>query len=136
VRKVLTDLPRFRKRPAAFLAATVLLATSALAADRLYLKKNEIFCDASETLCLYGSFTYRVNSRIVNLNARVQKQTGPGEIYMILSGRNRQDDLRRTEIRIQIRGTHSEIVDHKMRPDAPDVSEWELSLFTFEAESN
>jgi hypothetical protein len=116
--------------------ATVVIATSALAAERLYIKKNEVFCDASKTLCLYGSLTYNVNPRIVSLNARVQKQTGPGEIYMLLSGRNRQDDIRRTEIRIRIRGAYSEIVDHQMRPDAPDVSQWTLSLFTFEAESN
>jgi hypothetical protein len=115
---------------------TVVVATNSVAADRLYLKKYEVFCDTSEKLCLYGSLTYRVNSRVISLNARVQKQTGPGEIYMILSGRNRQDDLRRTEIRIRIRGTHSEIVDHKMRPDAPDVSEWELASFTFKADES
>ncbi len=114
--------------------ATVVVATNSVAADRLYLKKQEVFCDTSKKLCLYGSLTYRVNSRVISLNARVQKQTGPGEIYMILSGRNRQDDLRRTEIRIRIRGTHSEIVDHRMRPDAPDVSEWELASFTFKAD--
>jgi len=113
-----------------------MLATSAIAADRLYLKKNEVFCDTSKKLCLYGSITYRVNARIVSLNARVQKQTGPGDIYMILSGRNRQYDLRRTEIRIRIRGTHSEIIDYKMRPDAPDVSEWNLSLFEFVQDSD
>lgn len=129
-------LQRNRIQAVSCLVSTVLIMTSALAADRLYLKKNEIFCDTSETLCLYGSFTYQVNSRIVSLNARVQKQTGPGEIYIILSGTNRQDHLRRAEIRISIRGTYSEIIDYKMRPDAPDVYEWELSLFTFEANSN
>ena len=115
--------------------AIFLITTNALASDRLYLKNDEVFCDTSKTLCLYGSFTYRVNSRIVGLNARVQKQTGPGEIYIVLSGRNRQEQLRRAEIRIQIRGTHSEIIDYKMRPDAPDVSAWELSLFEFVPDS-
>jgi len=135
-KSVTFKLPSVRIQTVACFVATMVIAASALASDRLYLKKNEIFCDTSKTLCLYGSFTYRVNSRIVSLNARVQKQTGPGEIYILLSGRNRQNDLRRAEIRIQIRGTYSEIIDYKMRPDAPDVSEWELSLFTFEAESN
>ena len=114
----------------------LLVASGAVAAERLYIKKNETFCDSSGKLCLHGSFTYRVNSRIVSLNARVQKQTGPGEIQITLSGTNRQDMLRLTEIRFSIRGTYSEIIDHKMRPDAPDVAEWHLSSFRFEANSN
>ena len=114
----------------------LLLASGAIAAERLYIKKNETFCDSSGKLCLHGSFTYRVNSRIVSLNARVQKQTGPGEIRITLSGTNRQDMLRLTEISISIRGTYSEIIDYQMRPDAPDVAEWHLSSFRFEANSN
>ena len=100
------------------------------------MKKNETFCDSSGVLCLRGSLTYTVNSRIVSLKARVQKQTGPGVIHITLAGTNRQDMLRRTEIIITIRGTHSEIIDHQMVPDAPDVYEWEMSSFVFEAKSN
>lgn len=113
----------------------LLLTTAAFAAERLYLKKNETFCDVSATLCLHGSLTYRLNSRIVSLNARVLQASGPGTIRISLSGTNRQNMLRRTEIRITIRGTYSEIIDHKMRPDAPDVAEWVLSSFIFEPQS-
>ena len=112
------------------------LVNSTLAAERLYIKKSEQFCDSSGVLCLYGNLTYRPNSRIVSLNARVQKKTGPGTIHIILTGSNRQDMFRRTEIRLKIRGTYSEIIDHQMRPDAPDVSEWELSSFEFDADSD
>lgn len=113
-------------------ATTVLLiATAALAEERQYIRKNEIFCDSSGVLCLRGSLTYRPNSRIVSLNARVQKPTGPGTLLIILTGSNRQEMLRRTEIRLTIRGTYSEIINHQMRPDAPDVSEWQISSFVF-----
>ena len=117
-------------------ALLVALVESTLAAELLYIKKSEQFCDSSGVLCLYGKLTYRPNSRIVSLNARVQKQSGPGTIHIILTGSNRQDMLRRTEIRLTIRGTYSEIIDHQMRPDAPDVSAWELSSFEFEADSD
>jgi hypothetical protein len=130
------EMPRTGIR---FVAHTILLlltATIAFAGERLYMKKNETFCDSSGVLCLHGSLTYRVNSRIVSLNARVQKQTGPGVIRITLAGTNRQDMLRRTEIMITIRGTHSEIIDHQMVPGAPDVYEWEISSFLFEAKSD
>lgn len=110
----------------------LVLTAAAFAAELQYLKKSERFCDSSGTLCLYGKLTYRPNPRIVSLNARVQKQTGPGTIHIILSGSNLQGFLRRTEIRLPIRGTYSEIINHQMRPDAPDVSEWELESFVFE----
>ena len=109
----------------------LLIATAALAEERQYIRKNETFCDSSGVLCLHGSLTYGPNSRIVSLNARVQKATGPGTFLIILSGSNRQEMLRRTEIRLTIRGTYSEIINHQMRPDAPDVSEWQISSFVF-----
>ena len=121
--------------PAVVTTVTLLLFSPlSVASERQYLKKKETFCDVTETLCLHGSLTYRVNSRIVSLNARVEKQTGPGVLHITLTGTNRQDVLRLTEITVTIRGKHSEIVDHKLRPDAPDVSEWHLSSFTFEPE--
>ena len=116
-------------------ALLLAITTSAFAAERLYIRKSESFCDSSGILCLRGSLTYRPNSRVVSLNARVQKQTGPGIIRIYLSGINRREMLRRAEIVISIRGTHSEIIDHQMRPDAPDVTLWELSSFEFEAKS-
>jgi hypothetical protein len=130
------DLPRASTRFVVRSTLLLLAATSIFAGERLYMKKNETFCDSSGVLCLRGSLTYQTNSRIVSLNARVQKQTGPGVIHITLAGTNRHDMLRRTEIIIIIRGTHSEIIDHQMVPGAPDVYEWEISSFLFEAKSN
>ena len=113
------------------LAAPLLLSSAASALERYYLKKSEIFCDTQQILCLSGSITYEPNFRILDIRARVQKQTGPGELRLYFSGTNRQDQLRRTEIVLKIRGTHSEIIDRRIRPDAPDVENWQLAGFLF-----
>ena len=84
------------------------------------------------TVCLRGTIAYEPNVRILSINARVQKQTGPGELRLGFSGSNRQGMLRYTEIVLMIRGTASEIVDHHMRPDAPDVANWTLNSFEFQ----
>jgi len=106
-------------------------AICAQAGERYYIKKSETFCDSSGVLCLNGSLSYRVNPRIMSLNARVQKKTGPGKIRFILTGVNWQGIESITEINISIRGAYSEIIDHKMRPDAPDVAEWKILSFRF-----
>ena len=113
-----------------------LVAMNAHTEERIYIRKNETFCDSGKVLCLHGTLSYQPNSRIVSLNARVQKQTGPGTLHIILAGNNRLDMFRRTEIRLTIRGTYSEIINHQMRPDAPDVPEWGISSFTFESKND
>ena len=113
---------------AAFIAA----AGSATALERHYIKKDEVFCDSTGILCLRGTIAYEPNHRILSLNARLQKQTGPGQLRLGFSGSNRQGLLRHTEIVLRIRGTYSEIVDHRIRPDAPDVDTWALQSFSFE----
>jgi hypothetical protein len=123
-----------RKRQS-FIAGLLILQLSIVsavsAAQRQYLKKNETFCDSSGVLCLHGSLTFLVNSSIISLRARVQKQTGPGVIKIVLTGSNRQDFFRRTEFEITIRGKHSEIINYQMGPDAPDVYQWSLASFDF-----
>lgn len=109
----------------------LMVAAPAAALERYYLKKSEVFCDTGHTLCLSGNITYERNSRLLSLRARVQKQTGPGKLRLYFSGTNRQDMLRRTEIVLDIRGTYSEIINHSMRPDAPDVENWQLTGFLF-----
>lgn len=111
-----------------------MFTSAAFALERYYLKKSEVFCDTQQFLCLSGSITYEPNFRILELRARVQKQTGPGEIRLYFSGSNRLDQLRRTEIVLKIRGAHSEIVNLRIRPDAPDVDNWQLAGFLFTPE--
>ena len=114
------------------IAVTVsLLSATASGAHRVYLKKSEVFCDVAQVICLRGSLTYEPNSRILQLHARVQKQVRPGTIAMTFTGTNRLGVLKRTEITIDVRGKSSEIVNKSIRPDAPDVSNWELSTFSY-----
>ena len=122
-------------RPATWLMISGLMLTQAAsAAERNYIKKNERFCDSDKVLCIDGTISYEPNTRILSLRARVQKQTGPGEIRLNFSGTNRQGSIKRTEIVMKIRGRHSEILDRRIRPDAPDVSNWKLDRFVFKKE--
>jgi hypothetical protein len=50
---------------------------------------------------------------------------------MLFTGSNRQDMLKRTEIVHDVKGRYSEIVNKSIRPDAPDVSNWQLYSFSF-----
>lgn len=106
------------------------LSCNALA-ERHYLKKDEVFCDSNRQLCLHGTLSYNENPRVIELRARIQKQTGAGTLRLELTGTTRQGDLRRTEIVLTVRGKHSEIVRHQMRPDAPDVQNWQLLTMAF-----
>ena len=72
----------------------MLVQTSA-ASERNYIKKNERFCDNEKELCIDGTIAYEPNTRILSLRARVQKQTGPGEIRLAFSGTNRQGSLKK-----------------------------------------
>jgi hypothetical protein len=111
--------------------ALILSVVTATAEQRHYIKKTEVFCDAAHIICLRGSLTYEANSRILKLHARIQKQVVPGTITMLFTGSNRQDMLKRTEIVHAVKGRYSEIVNKSIRPDAPDVSNWQLHSFTF-----
>jgi len=108
-----------------------LIAASALAGAVEYLKKNERFCDPSETLCLRGTISYRVNERVLELNARVERAPGPGNLRIGLTGENRLGQARATEIVAVLDGRHSEIVSVRMIPDAPDVYSWSVDSMIF-----
>ena len=110
----------------------VLLLAWPAQAERRYLKKSEVFCDSSETVCLDGTLYYETNSRVLTLKARLQKKVAPGIIRLRFTGTDRHDYQSRTEILLRIRGNYSEIVTTRMRPDDPAVSNWQLVDFTFE----
>ena len=109
----------------------ILSVMTATAEQRRYIKKAEVFCDTADIICLRGSLTYEANSRILTLHARIQRQVVPGTNTMHFTGSNRQDVLKRTEIVHNVKGRYSEIVNKSIRPDAPDVSNWQLASFSF-----
>jgi len=107
------------------------LAMQAMAGDVEYLKKNERFCDLADTTCLRGTIAYRVNERLIELNARVETAIGPGTLRVGLSGENRQGHRRMTSIETVLDGHASEIVSVRMIPDAPDVYSWKIDSILF-----
>ena len=115
------------------ISLSCILTASALAAGNVrFLKRSERFCDVSGELCIHGSLTYRPNSRELRVLGRVVIAPGPGLLKISMSGSNRQDHRYRSEMKIAIRGRYSEIIDHKMIPDPPDVDDWEVASITFD----
>lgn len=110
------------------------LALTAGAGERHYLKKAERFCDESGVLCLRGTLSYEVNTRLFTLNARVRSAPGPGLLRIRLSGRNRLGHRHRTVIELSLRGRPGEIVSTRMVPDAPDVYRWQLDSIRFDGD--
>ncbi len=110
------------------------LALTAGASERHYLIKNERFCDESGVLCLRGTLSYEVNTRLFALNARIRSAPGSGLLRIRLSGRNRLGHLHRTVMEKTVRGNLGEIVSMRMVPDAPDVYRWQLDSIRFDAD--
>ncbi len=117
-------------------AMALLLSAAALAAPLEYLFKSERVCDADKTFCIYGSLTYRFNPRVLNLSARIKTAPGPGLLRITVVGENRLGHRRRAPIEIRVRGKYSEIIDHKMIPDHPDVHDWQVERFEFFADED
>jgi hypothetical protein len=116
------------------LTAIMLFAAVELSASEIeYLKNSESFCDTTGEVCLRGTISYRVNSRVLQLRARLVKASGPGRLLIGVTGVNRLGYPRRADIEIDIRGNYSEIVRTEMIPDAPDVYSWELDTIRFVA---
>lgn len=113
------------------LISVACLALPLLAGDVEYLKKNEGFCDLADTTCLRGTISYRVNERLLELNARVERAVGPGTLRIGLTGENRQGHRRLTSIETKLDGRASEIVSVRMIPDAPDVYSWKIDSIIF-----
>jgi hypothetical protein len=103
----------------------------ACAGERQYLKKNELFCVDSGSLCVRASLYYDVNPRLLSLRGRVQKANGPGLLRFRLSGRNDLGHPRYTTLEVRLRGRYGEIIDSRMLPDAPDVNRWTLDRSDF-----
>ncbi len=117
------------------LGATVLFFLgSTLAGPRDYLFHEERVCDADQVFCLRGTLTYHSNPRLLRLRARVQKAPGPGLLRISLSGTNELGHRRFAPFEVHVRGRNSEIIDHKMIPDYPDVDSWVVDRVQFIAD--
>ena len=101
------------------------------ATPTIKLLSNSQLCDSERTFCLRGSLSFDQNPRLLRLNGRVQKAPGPGMLRITLTGTNRLGHRRYAPMELRLRGNHSEIINHKMIPDYPDVYSWAIDRVEF-----
>lgn len=122
------------KLPLLLGASVLFFLTAAVAGPRDYLFRDERVCDTERVFCLRGTFSYHSNPRLLRLRARVQTAPGPGMLRIRLSGSNQLGHRRFAPFEVRVRGHSSEIIDHKMIPDYPDVQGWVVEKVEFIAD--
>jgi len=115
-------------------AFVLFFVSGAIAGPRDYLFRNERVCDADRTFCLQGTLSYHSNPRLLHLRARVQTAPGSGLLRIGLSGVNQLGHRRFAPFEVRVRGHYSEIINHKMIPDYPDVQGWAVERVEFIAD--
>jgi hypothetical protein len=115
-------------------ASVLFFVTGALAGPRDYLFEDKRICDTHEVLCFRGTLSYESNSRLLHLSARVRTDPGPGMLRISLTGTNELGHRRFAPFEVRVRGAYSEIINHKMIPDYPDVRGWEVERVEFIAD--
>ena len=123
-----------RSLPLLLGASALFFLTVALAGPRDYLFRDERLCDTNEVFCIRGTLSYHSNPRLLRLRARVQTAPGPGLLRIKLAGANQQGHHRLAPFEVRVRGHYSEIIDHKMIPDYPDVQDWGVERVEFIAD--
>jgi hypothetical protein len=115
----------------AFGASALIIFSASLAGPRDYIFQDKRICVTDEVFCFRGTLSYQSNPRLLHLRARVQKAPGPGLLRIRLSGENQQGDRRRAPFEVRVRGHYSEIINHKIIPDHPDVEHWVVEQVEF-----
>jgi hypothetical protein len=115
-------------------ASVIFLCTAVIAGPRDDLFHDKRICDADEVFCFRGTLSYHSNPRVLHLRARIQRAPGSGLLRIRLSGANLLGHRRFAPFEVQVRGNHSEIINHKMIPDHPDVESWEVENVEFIAD--
>lgn len=112
-------------------ASALIVFSASLAGPREYLFQDKRICDTNEVFCIRGTLSYHSNPRLLHLRARVQKAPGSGLLRIRLSGVNQQGDRRLAPFEVRVNGNYSEIINHKMIPDHPDVEDWAVERVEF-----
>lgn len=115
-------------------ASALFCSTGALAGPRELLFQGERVCDSAGVFCFRGTLSYHSNPRLLHLRARVQTAPGPGMLRIRLAGANQLGYRRFAPFEVRVRGRYSEIIDHKMIPDHPDVEAWVVERVEFIAD--
>ena len=121
--------------PLLLCAFALFFLSGVLAGPRNDLFNDERLCDADGVFCFRGTLSYESNPRLLHLRARVHTAPGPGLLRIRLTGANRQGHRRFALFEVRVRGTYSEIINHKMVPDYPDAQGWVVQRVEFIADS-
>jgi hypothetical protein len=125
-----------RSLPLVLGASALFLLSVAHAGPREYLFQGKHVCDTDGVFCFRGTLSYHSNPRVLQLNARVQKSPGPGLLRIRLAGANELGHRRLAPFEVRVRGRNSEIINHKMIPDHPDVHDWMVEQVQFIADKD
>lgn len=112
-------------------ALALIFVSESLAGPSEYLFRDQRFCVDDEAFCFRGTLEYRSNPRVLHLRARVQTAPGPGLLRILLIGANELGYRRLAPFEVPVKGHYSEIINHKMIPDHPDVEEWSVDRVDF-----
>ena len=115
----------------AFLAAALLCTGVVWSSPRLHLFHDKRICDTTSVFCFRGSLTKHHNTRVLHLRGRVLTAPGPGLLRIRLTGSNELGHRRSAPIEVRLGGNYSEIIDHRMIPDHPDVERWQVESVVF-----
>lgn len=124
-------LRSFGQAAGAIALMAALASSAALASEILYLAQDEVLCDSNRLVCVDGTLSYRVNTRLLELYGRVQFTTVPGVLQITVKGSNRLGHVRYAPMEIKLRGRASEIIDFRMIPDYPDIENWAIDHISF-----
>lgn len=113
------------------LACLALVAAAAYGAPLRYLARDELLCAPARATCIRGSLTWQQNDRLLRLFGRVEVAGGRGTFLVTVTGTTRQGDRRYAPMEVELRGRPTEIVDFKMIPDYPEVTDWEVFSIAF-----
>ena len=123
-----------KSQPLLLGVSALFFLASALAGPRGYLFHDERICDTDEVFCFRGTLSYHSNPRLLRLRARVQTAPGPGLLRIGLVGANQLGHRRFAPFEVRVSGHYSEIINHKMIPDYPDVQGWVVERVEFIAD--
>ena len=113
------------------LLTAVLLSFGTVSAHTFFLHKKGNLCDGKNEVCLRGTLTYEDHNNTIEFYGRVNSRSGPGLYSIRMRGKTLGKQVAYTAFDVHISGRHGEIINKRMRPDAPLQTEWSISAVYF-----
>lgn len=98
----------------------------------VFLVTGETLCDRSERVCLRATLLYDAGNNVLTLQARLTAPSAPGILTLRLRGTTPGGQPAVVDLRCEIRGRYSEIIDQKLIPPYPPETRWKVSGLYFQ----